>query len=96
MKIASVDWVEAYGNYVSIHAGEKTWLLRRTMHDMEAGLDPGLFCRISRSAIVNLDRIKELEPISRGEHIVRLANGRELKLTRGYRERLETMLGDRL
>jgi two-component system, LytTR family, response regulator len=96
MRIASVDWVEAYGNYVSIHSGEKTWLLRRTMHEMEEGLDPRLFCRISRSAIVNLDRIKELEPATRGEHLVRLITGRELKLTRGYRQKLEELLGDRL
>jgi two-component system, LytTR family, response regulator len=96
MRIASVDWVEAYGNYVSVHSGEKTWLLRRTMHEMEEGLDPRVFCRISRSAIVNLDRIKELEPAARGEHLVRLVSGRELKLTRGYRQKLEALLGDRL
>jgi two-component system LytT family response regulator len=95
MKISSVDWVEAYGNYVSLHAGEKTWLLRRTMHEMEAGLDPRVFGRISRSAIVNLDRIQEMEPVARGEYLVRLVNGRELKLTRGYREKLEAAMGDR-
>ena len=55
-----------------------------------------MFCRISRSAIVNLDRIKELEPAARGEHLVRLVTGRELKLTRGYRQKLEALLGDRL
>jgi two-component system, LytTR family, response regulator len=96
LRIASVDWVEAYGNYVSVHSGEKTWLLRRTMHEMEEGLDPSLFCRISRTAIVNLDRVKELEPASRGELVVRLLTGRELKLTRGYRRKLEELLGDRL
>lgn len=96
LRIASVDWVEAYGNYVSVHSGEKTWLLRRTMHEMEEGLDPRTFCRISRSAIVNLDRIKELEPATRGEHLVHLVTGRELKLTRGYRQKLENLLGDRL
>jgi two-component system, LytTR family, response regulator len=95
MRIASIDWVEAYGNYVSLHAGEKTWLLRRTMHEMEAGLDPRVFSRISRSAIVNLDRIHELEPVTRGEYLVRLTTGKELKLTRGYREKLEAAMGDR-
>jgi two-component system, LytTR family, response regulator len=96
MKISSLEWVEAYGNYVSIHASEKSWLLRRTMQEMEAALDPRIFCRISRSAIVNLDRIRELIPIARGEHLVCLTGGRDLKLTRGYRERLEAQLGDRL
>lgn len=96
LRIASVDWVEAYGNYVSVHSGEKTWLLRRTMREMEEGLDPRLFCRISRSAIVNLDRIKDLEPAARGEHVVHLLTDRELKLTRGYRQKLEALLGDRL
>ena len=96
MKIASLDWVEAFGNYVSVHAGEKSWLLRRTMQEMEDALDPRLFCRTSRSAIVNLDRVRELIPIARGEHLVCLTSGRELKLTRGYREKLEAMLGGRL
>jgi two-component system, LytTR family, response regulator len=96
MKITSLDWVEAFGNYVSVHAGEKSWLLRRTMQEMEEALDPRVFCRISRSAIVNLDRVKELIPIARGEHLVCLTSGRELKLTRGYREKLEALLGDRL
>jgi two-component system LytT family response regulator len=96
MKITSLDWVEAFGNYVSVHAGEKSWLLRRTMQEMEESLDPRVFCRISRSAIVNLDRIQELIPIARGEHLVCLPGGRELKLTRGYREKLEALLGDQL
>jgi two-component system LytT family response regulator len=96
MKIAALDWVEAFGNYVSVHAGEKSWLLRRTMQEMEEALDPRVFCRISRSGIVNLDRIRELIPIARGEHLVSLTSGRELKLTRGYREKLEARLGDRL
>lgn len=94
--ISSVDWVEAYGNYVAVHSGEKSWLLRHTMREMEERLDPHLFCRISRSAIVNVDRIRELEPAERGEHRVRLLTGRELKLTRGFRARLEEILGDRL
>jgi two-component system, LytTR family, response regulator len=96
MKIVSLDWVEAFGNYVSIHAGDKSWLLRRTMQDMEDSLDPRVFCRVSRSAIVNVDRVRELVPIARGEHLVSLVSGRELKLTRGYRGKLEALLGDKL
>jgi two-component system LytT family response regulator len=96
MKIDSLDWVEACGDYVSLHAGDKSWLLRRTMNEMEARLESRGFSRVSRSAIVNLDRVREVLPASRGEHIVRLAGGRELKLTRRYREKLEKLLGDRL
>jgi len=96
LKISQLDWVEAYGDYVCLHSGENTWLLRRTMHEMEEGLDPRAFARISRSAIVNLDRVRELLPADRGEHLVRLDSGRELKLTRTYREKLEALLGDRL
>ncbi len=96
LSVDSLDWVEACGDYVSLHAGEKSWLLRRTMNEMEARLDPKAFARINRSAIVRLDRVLELVPASRGEHVVRLAGGRELRLTRSYRERLEARLGDRL
>jgi two-component system LytT family response regulator len=96
MRIDSLDWIEACGDYVNLHAGEKSWLLRRTMHEMETRLDQRAFARVSRSAIVRLDRVQELVPAARGEHIVRLLGGRELKLTRLYREKLERLLGDRL
>jgi two-component system, LytTR family, response regulator len=96
LKISSLDWVEAYGNYISLHSGENEWLLHRTMQEMEAVLNPRLFGRINRSAIVNLDRIEELLPVARGEYLVRLSGGKELKLTRGYRDKLEAVLGDRL
>jgi two-component system LytT family response regulator len=92
----ALDWVEACGDYVSLHAGEKSWLLRRTMNEMEARLDPRAFARVSRSAIVRLDGVQELVPTDRGEHIVRLRSGREVKLTRTYREKLEALLGERL
>ena len=96
LRADSLDWIEACGDYVSLHAGEKSWLLRRTMNETEARLDPRAFVRISRSAIVRLDRVQELVPSARGEHLVRMPDGRELKLTRLYRERLERLLGDRL
>ena len=96
LRIGSLDWIEACGDYVSLHAGERSWLLRRTMNEMEVRLDPRAFARINRSAIVHLDRVQELVPATRGEHLVRLTGGRELKLTRLYREKLERLLGDRL
>lgn len=96
LRVETIDWIEACGDYVNLHVGAKSWLLRRTMNEMEARLDPGAFARVNRSAIVRLDRVQELLPADRGEHIVRLHGGRELKLTRLYREKLEASLGDRL
>jgi two-component system LytT family response regulator len=96
LRITTVDWIEAYGDYVRLHVGTQSYLLRRTMNEMEARLPARDFARTSRSAIVNLDRVKDLEPASRGELLVRLTTGRELKLTRIYREKLELLLGDRL
>ncbi len=96
LKIRSIDWIEACADYVSLHVGPQSWLLRRTMAEMEERLDQRLFVRVNRSAIVNLERVRDLVPAARGEHFVRLVGGNDLKLTRGYRERLEQLLGDRL
>jgi two-component system LytT family response regulator len=96
IRVQDLDWIQAYADYVRLHAGEQSYLIRRTMNEMEARLDPRSFARISRSAIVNLDRVRELQPLSRGEHRVRLSGGQELKLTRSYRPKLESLLGDRL
>ena len=96
LKVASIDWIEACADYVNLHVGSRTWLIRRTMTELEARLDPHAFARISRFAIVNLERVQDLQPTPRGQHIVRLADGREMKLTRGYREKLESLLGERL
>jgi two-component system LytT family response regulator len=96
VRVGDLDWVEAYGDYVRLHAGGRSYLLRKTMHEMEARLDPRAFARISRSAIVQLDRVRELAPLSRGEYRVRLAGGQELKLTRSYRGQLQSRLGGRL
>jgi two-component system LytT family response regulator len=88
-----IDWIEAEGDYVKIHAG-KTWhLLRETMKHLETEFDPATFVRIHRSTIVNVERIKELQPYFRGEYVVILQDGTKLKLSRGYKEQLETALG---
>jgi two-component system, LytTR family, response regulator len=78
----ALDWIEACGDYVSLHAGEQSWLLRRTMNEMESRLDPQLFARVSRSAIVRLDAVQDLVPVARGEHVVRLRTGRRTQPTR--------------
>jgi two-component system LytT family response regulator len=84
-----IDWIEASGNYVRIHSGEKSYLIRGTMNSMERKLDPALFIRIHRSFIVNVDSIKELESWFHGDYKVVLKNGKELVLSRNYRRLLQ-------
>jgi len=91
-----IDWVEAEGNYVSIHAGKKSYLLRETISGLESQLDPRHFVRIHRSAIVNINRIKELQPWSHGEYHVILHDGTQLTLSRSYRDNLQSALGNSL
>ena len=92
LKIDEIDFIEADGNYVKLHVGRKTHLLREKMHDLEVQLDPAKFVRIHRSIIVNLDRIKELHPHLNGDYIVVLEDGRQLRLSRSRREQLEARL----
>jgi len=90
---AEIDWIEAADYYASLHVGTKTHLLRRSMNDLEADLDPCLFCRIHRSTIVNLERVRELRFDSDGEYEVVLADATRLKLSRRYRKELQSRLG---
>jgi two-component system LytT family response regulator len=91
-----IDWIEAEGNYVNIHAGKKAYMLRETISSLESQLDPKEFVRIHRSAVVRLDRIKELQPWSHGEYHVILHDGTQLTLSRSYREKLQAALGNSL
>jgi two-component system LytT family response regulator len=91
-----VDWIEAADYYVKLHVSGKTHLLRETMSALENRLDPRRFFRVHRSAIVNLDRIRELQPYFRGEHVLILQDGTKLKLSRSRREKLEAILQQRL
>jgi two-component system, LytTR family, response regulator len=93
LRVEEVDWIESSGNYVCLHVGEEGHLLRETMSGVEAKLDPARFIRIHRTSIVNIDRIKELLPLFHGEYDVVLRNGRTLTLSRGYRDRLQGLLG---
>jgi two-component system LytT family response regulator len=92
LKVDEIDWIEAADYYVKLHVGRKSHLLRETMSDMEAKLDPEQFVRIHRSAIVNLDRVKEMHAHFNGEYLVILQDGTELKLSRSRREQLQQML----
>jgi two-component system LytT family response regulator len=93
VKTAEIDWVEAAANYVRLHVGRESHVIRETISNLAERLDPTHFARIHRSTIVNLDRVKEMQPWFSGEYIVILRDGTRLKLSRGYRERLEEQLG---
>jgi len=92
LKLEDIDWMEASDNYVCLHAAGETHVVRQTMSELEAQLDPAKFLRVHRSAIVNLDRIRELQPWFRGDYRVILRNGTELTLTKNHREKLEAQL----
>lgn len=91
--VASTDWLEAAGNYVGLRVGSKTHLIHETLAGVEQRLDPRKFLRIHRSTIVNVDRIKELQPFTNGEFVVILHDGTRLKLSRSFRERANEVLG---
>jgi two-component system, LytTR family, response regulator len=95
VRVDEVDWIEADDYYARLHVAGKTHLLRETMGSLEARLDPQRFFRVHRSAIVNLDRVREVQFLFRGEHVVILHDGTKLKLSRGRLDRLEAMLAGR-
>jgi two-component system LytT family response regulator len=93
LRTEDIDWVEASGNYVRLHVGGEAHLLRESMKNMERRLDPSTFVRIHRSAIVNVDRIRELEPWFHGEYIVILRDGTRLTSSRVFSDRLNALIG---
>lgn len=91
VRTADIDWVEAAHNYIVLHVGKESHLMRETMNAFEERLAPESFVRISRSTIVNIDRIKELQPLFYGEYSVTLHNGTRLTLSRRYRDKLQRL-----
>ena len=86
VKVGEVDWIDADGNYAVLHVGKASYMVRETMTFLEANLPTGMFLRVSRSAIVNLERIRELQPLAGEDHAVVLKSGDVLEMTRGVRE----------
>jgi two-component system LytT family response regulator len=91
LRLGDISWVEAADNYVKLHVGAETHLLRDTMTSIEMRLPAERFLRISRSAIVNIDHIKELQPLFHGEYAVLLQDGERLTLTRNHRDKLQQL-----
>jgi two-component system, LytTR family, response regulator len=93
VRVEQIEWIESEGNYVRLHLRGQSHLLRDTMSAIEAKLDPAQFTRIHRCAIVNINSIEHLRPWFTGEYIVRMQSGKELTLTRSYRDNLHRLLG---
>ncbi len=93
LKTVDIDWVEAEGNYVRIHVGKESHLLREPISSLETQLNAKKFLRVHRSTIVNLDRIHELQPWFHGEYRIILKDGTQLMLSRSYRDKLQQVLG---
>ena len=87
-----IDWVEAADNYVQVHARAGRYLVREPLKQIEAKLDPARFARAHRSAIVNLSRVKSLDPLTAGENVITLTTGTRLTLSRGYRDHFKSRL----
>ena len=96
VRVAEIDWIEAAGVYANLHVGGKELLYRAALNDLAAKLDPLRFVRVHRSAIVNIESIVHLEPISHGEFEVILKDGSRPKISRTYRSQLEKRLGQSL
>jgi two-component system LytT family response regulator len=95
VRTEEIDWIEASGHYLTLHTGRDEHLVRSTIADMESRLDPDRFVRVHRSAIVNVDRVKELLPAFHGEYTIVLRDGTRVSSSRGYSDQLHTLLKDR-
>jgi two-component system LytT family response regulator len=95
VNIPEIDWIEAADYYACLHVGPRSHLLRRTLSDLEEDLDPTAFCRVHRSSIVNLERVRGLKLRPDGEYEVLLENGARVRLSRRYRRHLQARLGVR-
>ncbi len=92
VRTETIDWLEADGNYVRIHCGNESHYVRETLASLEAQLPAEKFMRVSRSALVNLDRVKEFQPLFYGDYSVLLLSGAKLSMSRNYRERLDKLM----
>ena len=91
-----IEWLEAEGDYVRVHAGREVYLTRQTMNHIESQLGAGRFVRVHRSTIVNVEFIKEIHALPGGDHVITLRDLTQVTLSRSYRDRLEHALGQKL
>ena len=92
LRVEEIDWVEGAGDYLSLHAGGQTHLIRETMGNFHSRLDSKKFLRVHRSTIINIERVKDIRPLSKGEYVITLTSGVRLNSSRGYRQALQGLL----
>ncbi len=92
IKVSELDWIEAADQYVKLHSNGDSYLIRQALGKLETQLDPQQFCRIHRSAIVNIEQIEELLPTATGDYTVVLRNKTRLKLSRHRRQALQALI----
>jgi len=92
LDVSTIDWIDAAGDYMCLHAGGQTHVLRATMKELEEVLDPRVFQRVHRSTIVNLARVVSMRPHLNGECFLKLQSGQEVKLSRSFRDKVEMLL----
>ncbi len=90
---ATIDWIETSGNYLCLHAGKETHLVRATMNQLESQLDPRSFVRIHRSTMVRIEAVREIQPLFNGDQTIILANRDKVVLSRSFREKAQAALG---
>ncbi len=93
IRVDEIDWIDAVGNYARLHVKGHTHVLRTTLRRLEDRLGPAHFCRVHRSALINLDRVTEVQPWASGDSVVILSDGARLRVSRRYRVELERRLG---
>ena len=94
LKTDEIDWVEGTGDYLTLHSAGGTHLIRETMSNFRAELNAKKFLRIHRSTIINIERIKDIQPLFKGEYIITLTSGKRLRSSRGYRHELQRLLDE--
>jgi two-component system LytT family response regulator len=90
--LKEIDWVGAADNYLEVHSGKQTYLIRETMSQLEARLDHAKFARVHRSTLVNVERVRELRPLFNKDHALVLRDGTQLTVSRTYYEKLLSLL----
>jgi two-component system, LytTR family, response regulator len=93
LRADEVDWIEAAGNYVRLHSGGRTHVVRETLSRIEQRLDPRRFVRSHRSAIVHVERVRAIEPLFHGDAVLVLETGARVPMSRSFRERVQRALG---
>ena len=93
IRTRDIDWIEAADYYACLHVGPRSHLLRRSLSDLDGELDPGLFCRVHRSSIVNLEKVRSFKLHEDGEYEVLLETGARVKMSRRYRKEVEARMG---